>query len=363
MARKPAPPAMPISPEGYSWPEVHALVRVALRAEVAVLMRGHPGVGKSALAKTLAGELGLTLIDIRLAQRDPADLVGVYFPSADRSRLVQIPPDWALLARETPCLVFLDEINAAVTRLHQAAAYQIVLERRVGDVHFHPGTRVLAAGNLEEDNAIVSTLSSALCNRFAHFILKVDAECWQKWALKENVHPDILAFIGAYQNEVLYKNTGDVAFPSPRSWEMASRVYSLADPLDRKRLVAACVGLEFAEKLENYVRIFQMVNAEKIIRKGERIDFLATKNRDPSFVYAAVFAVGTWIFKETSLEDAALPNIVTFLRSRGLDAEYQFLLLRYLRSHDPRVLVRLRALPAFRELAADLVGARTEGVG
>ena len=324
-------------------------------------MRGHPGVGKSALASVLAKELGLDLIDIRLAQRDPADLVGVYFPTEDRARLIQVPPDWALEARDKPCLVFLDEINAAVTRLHQAAAYQIVLERRVGSVKFHPGTRVLAAGNLEEDNAIVSTLSSALCNRFAHFVLKVDADAWQDWAVLEGVHPDILAFIGANREEALYKNTGDVAFPSPRSWAMASRVYALGDEYNRKRLVAACVGVEFAEKLTDYVRILHTVNAKKIVLNGERVDFLAPGKRDPSFVYAAVFAVATWIYKESVVPDTALPNVVTFLRSPGLDPEYQFLFLRYLRARDPRVLVRMRALPSYRALATDLVALRTEG--
>ena len=121
---------------------------------------------------------GLPLIDIRLAQRDPAELAGVYFPDHDRRCLSLYAPDWVRQVCEKPGLVFLDEINAAVTRLHQAAAYQIVLEHRVGPFKFHPDTLVLAAGNLEEDNAIVAQLSSALCNRFVHYTLRVDTDCW-----------------------------------------------------------------------------------------------------------------------------------------------------------------------------------------
>ena len=158
--------ALPPAPEGYAYHELAALVETSLRAGLSVLVRGHPGVGKSAMAAQLAAGLDLPLEDIRLAQREPADLGGVYFPDRQRQVLSLFPPDWVRRVCDAPALVFLDEINAAVTRLHQAAAYQIVLERRVGPFRFHPDTRVMAAGNLEEDNAIVTPLSTALrrCN-------------------------------------------------------------------------------------------------------------------------------------------------------------------------------------------------------
>ena len=118
------------------------------------------------------------MVDIRLAQSDATDLAGIYMPNHEQRCLARYTPDWVQQVSEAPALVFLDEINAAVTRLHQAAAYQIVLEHRVGSVSFHPETVVLAAGNFPEDNAIVTQLSSALCNRFVHFNLRVDARCW-----------------------------------------------------------------------------------------------------------------------------------------------------------------------------------------
>ena len=358
MAKKPDLSFAPLGAEGYSYSVVHELVGVALRAGISVLMRGHPGVGKSSLAHQLAKEMGLELIDIRLAQRDPADLAGVYFPTADRTKLDLVPPAWALTAQSKPCLIFLDEINSAVTRLHQAAAYQIVLERRVGPIAFHKDTRILAAGNLEEDNAIVTTLSSALCNRFAHFVMKVDAADWLAWASEAKVHADILAYIGSYKEEVLYQNTGDVAFPTPRSWHAASQVYALAEEHQKKPLVAACVGMSAAEKFVTYLTIFRRIDAEKIIRKGEKIDFTQPARSEASFRHAAVFAVGHWIYVTERIADAELANIVKFARSRGLDPEYQLLFLQYLHSHDPHTLIRLRALAEYRALAAELVSLR-----
>ncbi len=354
-ARKNAATPARIAPDGYAWSELHRLVGTTLRAGISVLLRGHPGVGKSTLAATLAAEMGLPLIDIRLAQRDPADLCGVWFPDKERRVLEAYPPDWARQAAAAPAFVFLDEINAAVTKLHQAAAYQIVLEKRVGAVQFHPGTVVMAAGNLEDDNAIVTALSSALCNRFAHFTMRVDAQGWLDWAAGSEVDEAILAYIARHREEVLYAQDQDaMAFPSPRSWEMASRVYRAAEPADRKRLVAACVGVTAAEQLFNWLTIYHKVDAEKIIRKGQAMDFSSGKQADPSFVYAATFAVAAWLRGKPTLADAELPNIVQFLRSPGLDPEYAFLFLRQVRRNEA-LLARLRGVPSFRDLAGELV--------
>ncbi len=365
--------------EGYSYDELRPLVALTLKAGISVLLRGHPGVGKSSLAAELAAQMGLELVDIRLAQREPAELGGVYFPDREREALSLFPPAWVRRACQGPVLVFLDEINAAVTRLHQAAAYQIVLERRVGPFRFHPGTRVLAAGNLEEDDAIVTTLSSALANRFAHYTMRVDARTWLGWAARHGVDEGILAYIARYGEEALYDQgqrgqhrehgqgalgeaVGDgYAFPSPRSWEMASRVLTAVratgDVALERRAVAACVGVGAADKLFGYLRIYRQVNARRIIEQGERMDFRRGKRGEPSFIYAAIFAVAAWLVNEANvgaLTAEHLGHIVRFLRSPGLDLEYVFLFLRQLKRR-PELLDRLKGVQAFRELAGELV--------
>lgn len=346
------------SPEGYTWPELHRLVGVTLRAGLSVLLRGHPGVGKSTLAQTLAQELGLPLIDIRLAQRDPSDLCGVWFPDKDTRTLIAYPPAWARQAAETPCLVFLDEINAAVSKLHQAAAYQIVLEKRVGELAFHPGTLVLAAGNLEEDNAIVTSLSSALANRFAHFVLRVDAEAWLAWGTSHGIDSSVLAYIALDGKDALYEQPeGELAFPSPRSWEMASRVLAVGGERDHRRLVSACIGAAHAERFFAWRRIYGRVDAARVICRGEAIDFTTVEQGDPSFVYAATFAVAGWLRRYEPVRDVDLPNVVKFLRSPGLDPEYVQLFLQHIRGKEP-LFTRLLAVPDFAALLDEISGLR-----
>ena len=351
-ARKKSKAQVPLL-EGYTHEELEPLIEATLRAGISVLLRGHPGVGKSTLAAHLSERMGLPMVDIRLAQRDPAELGGVYFPDRDRSVLSLFPPDWVRQACEEPVMVFLDEVNAAVTRLHQAAAYQIVLEKRVGPFEFHPGTVVMAAGNLDEDNAIVTQLSSALCNRFAHFTLRVDAGSWLVWGANHGMDEAIMAYIGRHGEAALYDNDGEMAFPTPRSWAMASEVYRACPDEIRKRAVAACVGAVAAEKLESYLRIYRRVNAAKIIRKGQAMDFRKGKKAEPSYVYAAIYSVAAWLNREGRVREQDLPNVVKFLQSPGLDPEYVFLFLRQL-AVDLRS--RLKVVPEYRVLASQLAG-------
>lgn len=345
--------------EGYPYRHARRLTEVALKSGVAVLLRGHPGVGKSSLAADVARLLGLPIIDIRLAQRDPAELAGVCFPDHERQVLRQFPPEWVRDACDRPSLVFLDEINAAVTRLHQAAAYQIVLERRVGPFVFHPDTRVMAAGNLEEDNAIVSSLSSALCNRFAHIVLAADHRDWLDWAAGAGIHEAIQGYIALHGGEALYANSGDVAFPTPRSWEMASKLFCAADEELRKGAVSTCVGTEAAERLFNYLRIYRQVRPERILLKGEIPDFSTGKKAEPSFVSAAVFSVAAWLCQHPELPKGALPNVVKFITAPGLDPEYAFLFLRQVKGCAD-LYQRLKQLPEFRSLATQMMTLQTE---
>ena len=358
---KPSVTELRPSPDGYSYDEVKPLARLALQSGLSVLLRGHPGVGKSTLARELAEELNLPLHDIRLAQREPAELCGVHFPDRERQTLQLLPPDWVRAVCDAPGFVFLDEINAAVTRLHQAAAYQIVLERRVGPFRFHADTVVLAAGNLDDDNALVSPLSSALNNRFVHLRLRVDATAWMRWAAAAGLHTSVLGYIGGrgkFGAETLYDPNGDDAFPTPRSWEMASRLLSHAGDAAVRRLVAACVGIPAAEKFHTWHKMQQRVDPRLIIERGKAVDFTRT---EPSAAYAIVWVVSDYLVQRGALADKFLPNVARFLASEGLDPELRFIFLRRLDA-VPNLLTRLKAQPDFQTVAGDLVDLHLEAI-
>ena len=136
---------------------------------------------------------------------------------------------------------------------------------------------------------------------------------------------------------------------------MASRVMAKAREEDWKRAVAACIGHAMTDRFWKYLEIYRKVNAAKIIAGKEKIDF--TKKSEPSFIYAAIFAVAGYL-ATADIPDDKLGNIVSFIASPGVGPEYQILFLRQLRSRTVPLFDRLKALPGFRELAAKIVNLR-----
>ncbi len=349
-----------IARDGLSYQQLLPLIEAALRADAPVLLRGHPGVGKSALAAELAERLHLPLLDLRLAQKDPAELAGIYAPNAARTGLELLPPDWALQLAERPMLLFLDEINAAVTKLHQAAAYQLVLERRVGPVRFHPQTRVLAAGNLDEDRALATPLSTALLNRFVHFRLRVDAADWLQWARDQGLHLGICDYIEAHGRrgaQLLYQNSGQDAFATPRSWAQAARLLATVGKRDGLLLLAASVGPTAAEQYQRWQQLAGKVSPRAIVVDGKLPDLGAAPLNDPSLRLNLLYGVADYLAGEAETDSEPRPerwlqHVAQFLALPDLDVEHAVLFLRRLPVGVRR---QLEVSPHFASLAARLV--------
>ena len=167
-----------------------------------IMLWGAPGIGKSSIIKTLCDEAGIGFVDIRLSQREPVDLRGLPVPKDDHV-------DW-LLSGEWPRdphslgIILFDEITAADRSL-QVAAYELILDRRLGDLYQLPdGWLVIGAGNRAADRAVSTTFSSALANRFCHLNLSADLESWCAWANSQRIHPDVVAFL-RYRPECFFR--------------------------------------------------------------------------------------------------------------------------------------------------------------
>jgi MoxR-like ATPase len=347
---------------GYTFPHVERLAHTALLAGKTVFLTGHPGVGKSDLAQGLAHELGLedAFHDIRLSHREPADICGVYYPQ--NGELTLMAPAWVRAVCKAPGFVFLDELNSCSSKMMQSVSYQICLEHRIGEHRFHPDTVVMAAGNLPEDNAIVVELSSALNNRMVHLCIKPCVKTWLKdFAKKDNnIHPDIIRYFEAFpKTDLLYCQTGTDAFPSPRSWAMASDLYAIAEPRDRRRLLAACIGPKASEGFISFLKLSDRINAQQIIVDAEAIRFDTHENSEPSFVHAAVDSVTQWCKIQHKWERAWNKGLIKFLKAPGLDPEYQFLFLRSLKKARSKPLETLKSNASYRKLCGELVQLHT----
>jgi SpoVK/Ycf46/Vps4 family AAA+-type ATPase len=317
----------PVLTEGLAYPTLRPLIRQSLHSGASVLLRGKPGVGKSSLAYELATEdFRLPLCDIRLAQKDPAELAGVYVPNRETKTLELYAPDWVRACCREPHFLFLDEINAAVTKLHQAASYSIVFEHRVGPFAFHAQTVVMAAGNFEEDEALAVPLSTALQNRFRHFSMRVDAEAWLLWAAKQGLSPDIMAFISAFREHALHRRTGEYAYATPRSWADAAKIENLEVPeRQRRALIASCVGASITDEFWTFLKVYRRVDIPAILSRGE----IPSLGGDPSFTWALTNALAH-LLRHKGLSKEQAPNLLKLFSCSDYTDEYIVLLLKML---------------------------------
>ncbi len=239
-----------------------------------VMLWGAPGIGKSQIISQVAIEHNVPMIDIRLSQMEPSDLRGIPFKNGD---LV----DWSIpsllpnAARHGERgILFLDEITSAPPTV-SAAAYQLILDRRLGDYIVPDGWVIFAAGNRQGDRGVTYSMPAPLANRFSHYELDVNLDDWVAWAYKNNIDERIIGFL-RYRPEHLFEFDpahNPNAFPSPRTWEFTHRaLQKFDDNLNLFRQAAsACVGevagvevATFIEHLEDLPDLDAIVNGESV---------------------------------------------------------------------------------------------------
>lgn len=154
-----------------------------------VMVWGAPGVGKSTAVRELTQELGIGFIDVRLAQREPVDMRGLPVPDEQENSVKWLVSGEWPRSPESRGIIMFDELTAADKTL-QVAAYEFILDRRLGALyHVPPGWYIMAAGNRIEDRAVSCAMSSALANRFLHVEVATEANSFLEWAKENNLHP------------------------------------------------------------------------------------------------------------------------------------------------------------------------------
>lgn len=304
-------------------------MRSLIEAKIPTFLWGAPGIGKSSIIKQIARDAGIECIDLRLSLMDPTDLKGIPFYERDTHQALWAPPSF--LPREGRGILFLDELNSAAPAV-QASAYQLILDRKVGEYTLPEGWAIVAAGNREGDRGVVYRLPSPLANRFVHIEMEVNVSDWRDWAIARGVDERIIAYIG-FKNEALFgfdPTRHERSFATPRSWEAVHNILGSALPgtllLDT---VAGAIGQEGAVDFFGFCKVMSLLPDVEAILRGEEGRYPS----DISALYALSSALVSRILRHRSEE--AIEHLLRY--TLNLQSEFAVMIVQDLQRQGIRM--------------------------
>ncbi len=246
-----------------------------------VMLWGPPGVGKSQAVRQLGKEIeNLTgkkthITDVRLLLFNPIDLRGIPTSNEDKTLAVWLKPQIFQMddSEDVVNILFLDEISAAPQSV-QAAAYQITLDRVVGE-HKLPGNCiVIAAGNRTTDKSVAFKMPKALANRLLHIEVEGSFKSWKEWAIRSGVNDKVIGFLSFRQQHLMTFDSGDddLAFATPRAWEMVSNILNFVNSdVDKMySLIAGVIGTGLAIEFRTWSKVYNdLPDLEEIFNGGQ----------------------------------------------------------------------------------------------
>lgn len=267
------------------------VLTAALQSDVPVLLVGKPGIGKTASITKYATDNDLTLEIVIGSLCDPTDF-GVPVPHVTKSRkeVLRLPPRWAqTLADSKGGILFLDEITNCPPSI-QSALLRVVHDRYVGDLYLPPSVRIVAACNPPDEATEGYWLAPPLANRFAHLYIDVEVAAWcddfpgywgappktvvseSEWAIRR---AEVASYIRRNPGSLLSlpKSEAEAGgpWPSPRSWDHASRMMASSSKGSWLPILASTVGEGPAAGYMTWLKELNLPDPEKLLAGKARL--------------------------------------------------------------------------------------------
>ena len=316
-----------------------------------LFITAEPGVGKSAIMRSIAKKLDFLYIDIRLSQKDETD-VGLYpylkdFDLSDGSdenlkNIIKVlafaVPEWAIRANSRPTIIHFEELNRAPIAVRNACL-ELMLERTIGsDFKFNENVYMVSSGNLgDSDGTDVEEFDRALNNRLIHVTHSLDLPEWIEGYASENIHPEIIKFLMNREEHFLHssdqkRSNDSKAYATPRSWTFISdyivQNYGMDSSIDEwsddmRSLAASYVGEATGGAFIRFLDESLRFSIKDVINRYDEIsDMLIDLSRDKkSELFSSLKNMDVNNFNDTQKE-----NIKKFVLIVSKDEATSFML-------------------------------------
>ena len=315
-----------------------------------VMLWGAPGVGKSQGVRQIAERIKratnkeVFVTDVRLLLFNPIDLRGIPTANENKTLAVWLKPKIFQMNESDRVvnILFLDEISAAPQSV-QAAAYQITLDRVIGEHKLPDNCIVIAAGNRVTDKSVAYKMPKALANRLMHIEIEADFDSWLKWAVSHGINRKVTGFL-SFRRDLFLADTGadDLAYPTPRSWEMVSNVLNSVNENINEvyPLIAGLVGVGSAIEFRSYGEIYAKLPSIDDIFNGKS----APMPRTSDALYALTASMTQYAMKcKDNL--TKIENSIQY--ALGMPPDFSAVLLKNYMNLEEDYKKKLMKLPVF----------------
>lgn len=309
-------------------------VKLCLRVNKPVLVKGRPGVGKTEIIGQIADEEKLELIVERLNGKDPTDM-GLPFVYTDDMGIKR--HDWTLPSYiatvDTPLpegkkgwLVFLDEFSQALPAMQNRIG-EWINERQNNRTKIHPAVKFVLASNFAQDKAATYPEPKQVLNRCSVVVLAPDLDDTLDFISTHNIRPEIGAFAKWHRDCLDSYDPDAMINCTPRSLCSLSPLMDQNPPYEVElSLYSSCIGKGMAAEFTGFLRTYRdLPRLEDIIARPEKIEMPDEDRTD------ILIAMAAMIGRAMNAKNAA--PLIKFLRR--LPAEFSVFAIRDAIKRDP----------------------------
>jgi hypothetical protein len=309
--------------------ELAVFLEYTLNAKLPILIKGAPGVGKTDIIKQATSKAKAELIISHPVVSDPTDYKGLPFVVKNEAKFLPFGDLSLLIKADKPTVYFMDDLGQAPPAV-QAAAMQLILERRINGHMVSSQVTFLAATNRKSDRAGVSGILEPVKSRFASIVeLEPDVDEWCQWAISSRLPAEIISFI-RFRPALLFDfkaSTNMTNSPCPRTIHNIAKLMLADIPKELQYdAFTGAAGEGFARELIAFLEVYQhLPDPMMVIADPDSADV----PNDPATLYALSGALAKKADKQS------MKAIVTY--AERMPVEFSVLLITDSVNHNSSI--------------------------